>query len=190
MPFNLKGAKLPQRKKRILILDTSAFITGFDPLSVSEEQYSVPTVKDELIERSLPWVRFKAAVDSGKLKLKAPRVRFLDEVKASSKAVGDVLFLSPVDLQVLALALEQKSIGYEAVIVTDDYSIQNVADRVGINFVSLANFGIRFQLKWIIYCPACYRKYPSDYKFQFCKICGTKLKRKPMRKTRVGKASK
>ncbi len=135
-------------------------------------------------------MRFRAAVDSGKLKLKTPTAQSLDEVKASSKAVGDVLFLSPVDLQVLALALEQKSNGYEPLIVTDDYSIQNVADRVGINFVSLATFGIRFQLKWIIYCPACYRKYPSDYKFQFCKVCGTKLKRKPLRKTPAGKASK
>lgn len=181
---------MTQRKKRILILDTSAFISGFDPLSVSEEQMTVPTVKDEIVESSLPWVRFKAAVDSGKLKLKAPEARFLEAVKASSKAVGDVLFLSPVDLQVLALALEQKSLGYEPVIITDDYSIQNVADRVGISFVSLATFGIRFQLKWVIYCPACYRKYPSDYKFQSCKICGTKLKRKPLRKTPVGKASK
>lgn len=138
----------------------------------------------------MPWVRFKAAVDSGKLKLKTPMPQFLDEVKASSKAVGDVLFLSPVDLQVLALALEQKSAEYEPVIVTDDYSIQNVADRVGVNFASLSNFGIRFQLKWIIYCPACYRKYPSDYKFQRCRICGTELKRKPLRKTRLREASK
>jgi UPF0271 protein len=186
----IEGKVLTRHKKRVLILDTSAFIAGFDPLSVNEEQYTVPTVKDELIERSLPGVRFKAAVNHGKLKLRTPRARFLDEVKASSKAIGDVLFLSPVDLQVLALALEQKSSGYEPVIVSDDYSIQNVADRVDIDFVSLSTFGIRFQLKWVIYCPACHRKYPSDYKFKSCKICDTKLKRKPLRKTPVGKTSK
>ena len=124
-------------------------------------------------------------MESGKLKLEKPRVRFLNEVKETSKAIGDVLYLSEVDLQVLALALEQKGAGYNPLIVTDDYSIQNVAKQIGVNFASLATFGIRYRLKWILYCPACRRKYPSDYKPRTCQICGTKLKRKPLKKTRI-----
>lgn len=176
---------LTQRKKKIIILDTSALIAGFDPLSVKEEQYSVPTTEHELVANSLPWIRFKAAVDNGKLKLKKPKARFLNKVKESSKAVGDVLYLSEVDLQVLALALEQKGAGYNPLIVTDDYSIQNVANQIGVNFASLTTFGIRYRLNWILYCPACHRKYPSDYKPRTCQICGTKLKRKPLKKTPV-----
>ena len=175
-------------EKRVLVLDTSAFIAGFDPLSVAEEQYSVPEVRRELVSNSLPWVRFETAVDSRRLKVEVPTSRSLREVKEASKRVGDVLFLSDADLQVLALALELKDRGCNPQIVTDDYSIQNVADQLGIEFASLMTFGIRFRLQWMLYCPACYRRYPSDYGFKSCEVCGTELKRKPLRKKVVRKS--
>jgi len=126
-------------------------------------------------------------MESGKLRVKTPSIHFLDRVKESSKAVGDVLYLSQVDLQVLALALELKSTSHDPLIVTDDYSIQNVANQIGIDFASLMTFGIRYRLHWILYCPACHRKYPSDYKFKSCQVCGTELRRKPLRKTSIKK---
>ncbi len=172
---------------RILVLDASAFIAGFDPLSVAQEQYSVPKVREELASNSLPWIRFTTAVESGRLNIEAPSSRALKKVKEASKRVGDVLFLSDADLQVLALALELKEEGYKSQIVTDDYSIQNVADQLGIEFASLMTFGIRFRLEWVLYCPACHRKYPSDYGFKSCEVCGTELKRKPLKKKAVRK---
>jgi UPF0271 protein len=131
----------------------------------------------------MPWTRFKAAVENKRLRVKTPRNSFLQEVKEASRKVGDVRYLSEVDLQVLALALELKSVGLIPCIVTDDYSIQNVANQIGVNFSSLITYGIRRRFNWILYCPACHRKYPSDYKFKVCEVCGTKLKRKPLRKT-------
>jgi len=166
-----------------MVLDTSALIAGFDPLSIVDDVYSVGEVEVELASGSLPWVRFKTAVENGKLKLKAPKAEFLDRVKESSRDVGDMLFLSDVDLQVLALALELKNAGNELFIVTDDYSIQNVANQLGLEFAPLMTFGIRFRLHWIRYCPACRRKYPPDYKHKKCEVCGTELKRKPLKKS-------
>jgi UPF0271 protein len=168
--------------KRVIVLDTSAFLAGFDPFSISEEQYTIPMVKGEIMGGSMLGVRFKTAVESGRLKVKAPDETFLDKVKTSAKIIGDTFFLSETDFQILALALELKAHGYSPLIATDDYSIQNVADQMNIQFVSLATFGIRFRLQWIRYCPACRRKYPTDYKFSKCEICGTELKRKPTRK--------
>jgi len=176
---------LTKSSRRTIVLDTSAFIAGFDPFSVTDEVYSVPSVERELASNSLPWTRFKTAIESGKLRVKAPNREFVERVKESSKTVGDVLFLSEVDLHVLALALEMKSVGRIPLIVTDDYSIQNVADQVDVEFAPLMTFGIRFRHHWIMYCPACYRKYPPDYKNEMCTVCGTKLKRKPLRKTLV-----
>ena len=130
----------------------------------------------------MPWVRVKTAVESGKLKVKTPEKTFLDEVKKSANIIGDVFFLSETDFQILALALELKTHGYSPLIATDDYSIQNVADQLSIEFASLATFGIRFRLQWIRYCPACHRRYPADYKSRRCEVCGTELKRKPIQK--------
>ncbi len=166
-----------------MVLDTSAFIAGFDPLSIRDDVYSVGSVEVELASGSLPWVRFKTALENGKLKIKWPKAEFLDRAKESSRDVGDMLFLSDVDLQVLALALELRNAGNEPLIVTDDYSIQNVANQLGLEFAPLMTFGIRFRLYWIRYCPACRRKYPPDYKHRTCEVCGTELKRKPLKKT-------
>jgi UPF0271 protein len=165
-----------------MVLDTSAFLVGFDPFSISEDQATVPKVKDEMGTASMAWVRFKIAVENGKLKVKAPSEEFLNKVKASAITVGDSFFLSETDMQILALALELKAAGYNPQIVTDDYSIQNVATQMGIEFASLATFGIRRLLEWVRYCPACHREYPADYGSTSCAVCGTKLKRKP-RKT-------
>ena len=164
------------------MLDTSAFIAGYDPLSVSDEQYTVPKVTEELTADSLPWVRLNAAVESGKLKIKTPVESSIRRVEESSKTVGDMLYLSEADLHVLALALELKDAEYLPSIVTDDYSIQNVANHIGVGFSSLMTFGIRYRLYWILYCPECHHKYPPNYKMKKCKICGTMLKRKPLSK--------
>lgn len=172
-------------KQRVIVLDTSAFIAGFEPLSIQDPQYSVPEVKEELASNSLPWTRFNAAVENGKLTVKAPRAEYVEEVRASSKTVGDLLFLSEADKQVLALALELKGVGYKPQIVTDDYSMQNVANQLDMGFAPLMTFGIRYRFRWTLYCPACYRRYPADYQSKHCEICGTELKRKPIGKTPV-----
>jgi len=119
--------------------------------------------------------------------VKTPGISFFKEVKEASKKVGDARYLSEADVEVLALALELKSAGLDPLIVTDDYSIQNVANQVGVNFASLMTYGIRLRFNWILYCPACHRKYPSDYKFNFCEVCGTEIKRKPLKKSPLKK---
>ena len=163
-------------------MDTSAFVAGFDPFSIDEEQYTVPMVREEIRESSMAWVRFKTATESGKLKVRLPKKNFMDSVKESATLVGDTFFLSKTDLHVLALALELKAHGYSPLIATDDYSIQNVANQIGIEFTSLATFGIRFRLQWARYCPACHKKYPAEYKLRKCEVCGTELRRKPVKK--------
>ena len=171
--------------KKSVVLDTSAFVAGFDPFSINEEQYTVPMVREEIRENSIAWIRFKTAVDNGKIKVVTPDTAFLDRVKTSATAVGDTVFLSETDVQVLALALELKTEGYSTLLVTDDYSMQNVANQMNVQFTSLATFGIRFRLQWVRYCPACHKKYPPDHKFKICQICGTELKRKPIKRNNL-----
>jgi len=167
----------------VVVLDTSAFVAGFDPFSINEEQYTVPLVKEEFAGKTLAWTRITTAMESGKLRVKTPDTFFVEKVKAAASAVGDLFYLSETDIQVLALALQLKAQGYAPLIATDDYSIQNVAKHLNVEFASLATFGIRQPLRWIRYCPACHRKYPADYESKTCIVCGTELKRKPLRKT-------
>jgi UPF0271 protein len=142
-------------------------------------------VKQELVPESLPWVRFNIAASRNRLRLKTPHIHFLEKIRELSKRVGDILFLTEVDQQLLALALELKNAHQNPLIITDDYSIQNVATRMDVDFASLASLGICFSLQWVIYCPACYREYAQDYKQRHCEVCGTELKRKSLRKSPI-----
>ena len=164
-----------------MVLDTSAFVGGFDPFTIREEQVAPPMVEEEVKRNAMTLLRFSTAVESGRLKIFEPSQKSLNQVKASAASVGDSFFLSETDMQVLALALKIKARGDSPLIVTDDYSIQNVAKQLGLEFVSLVTFGIRRLLNWIRYCPACHRTYPPNYKSKTCSVCGTELKRKPQR---------
>jgi len=170
-----------KQSKRGVILDTSAFLAGFDPFSLGEEQFTVPKVEEEIRRNTMTKMRFETAIESGKLKIKAPSQEASESAKSSARKVGDWFKLSEADMQLLALAIELKMEGYIPQIVTDDYSIQNVATRLEIEFVALATFGIKRLLQWIRYCPACHREYRAECKAKECQVCGTELKRKPYR---------
>lgn len=148
---------------------------------MNEEQVTASSVGDEIRTNSMAYTRFKTAVESGKVEVKTPAQESLDRVEQCATALGDTFFLSATDKSLLAIALELKFLSFEPQIVTDDYSIQNVGKRLGIEFVSLATFGIRRVLEWIRYCPACHKEYAANSKVTECTVCGTELKRKPRR---------
>ncbi|MGF3521728.1 MAG: NOB1 family endonuclease [Candidatus Bathyarchaeia archaeon] len=166
------------------MVDASAFIAGFNPFSSGEEHVTTPMVEEE-VWNSMINLRIKAAVESGKLKIMAPSSEFLAKAKGYADSVGDAFVLSETDIQLLALALQLQAAGKNPLIVTDDYAIQNVATKMGLDFASLAAFGIRRLIQWTCYCPACHRKYPANVKSKTCSVCGTELKRKPQKTERT-----
>jgi endoribonuclease Nob1 len=167
---------------KTLVLDTSAFIMGFNP-SRKGEAYSVRSVEEELSNGSLPQLRFRMFSEKGDLTVQPPSARAQTIVDDATSKMGESGYLSKADREVLALALDLKLDGHETVIVSDDYAIQNVADHLQIGHSSLANFGIVHRFRWIMYCPACFRRYKPPEKT--CRVCGTALKRKVLSKARA-----
>jgi len=170
---------------KVLVLDTSALIMGLDPLGLEFETYSVPEVSVELREQTSPSYRLTMAISLGKLQIRTPTNTSLKEVLDRAKTLGDRIALSSADVNVLALALDLRKDGKDPVVVSDDYAVQNVAEGIGLSYQSLATLGIRQKFDWIRYCPACFRRYPGE--IQVCQVCGTKLKRKPLRKRAIRK---
>ena len=166
---------------KVLVLDTSAFIMGLDPLGLEDETYSVPDVVEELRTQAGPSYRLAVSSSSGKMRVQVPTDESLREVVSHAKLLGDRLVLSRADSNVLALALDLKKTGKVPIIVSDDYAIQNVAEGMGIGYQSLSSLGIRQKYKWTYYCPACFKRYIAG-DVQVCGVCGTKLKRRPLRK--------
>jgi UPF0271 protein len=155
---------------------------GLDPLGLQLESYSVPEVTEELRDQTGPTFRLALSSSSGKLRIRSPTSDSLKEIVQRAGMLGDKLALSQADTHVLALALDLRKEGTTPIIVSDDYAVQNVAEGFGIAYQSLATLGIRQKFNWAFYCPACFRRYPGAVDLEVCDVCGTKLKRKPLRK--------
>ncbi len=168
--------------QRVLVLDTSALVMGIDPSTLSLPVYTVSSVGDELAPDALPSARYHMSQMTRRLIVKDPSELSLKIVREMSVQVGDSGVLSKTDADVLALSLDLKESGLTPTIVSDDYAIQNVSEMLGIEHASLATFGIAMKFDWIYYCPACFRKYTVEDAGRVCRVCGTRLKRKVMRK--------
>ncbi len=164
---------------RHIILDASAFIQGYN-LSPEEEYHTVPEVLGE-IRDELGRLRYEGARGSGRLRETSPDGRWVAEVEERARASGEAHKLSATDKGLLALGLQLKAAGLEPTVVSDDYSVQNMASRLGFRFASQATRGIKRVLEWTIYCPGCRRMFDSPQEDNVCPVCGTELKRKPRR---------
>lgn len=165
-----------------VLLDTSAFIMGYEASDVDEEHYTVPAVREELRRGDLPKLRLDTARRTGRLKVLSPEDRYVAEVEAAAAELGETGVLSTTDRELLALGLQLRAEGKNPIVVSDDYSVQNVADRLGLRYRSLATPGIKRRFDWIIYCPGCRRSFSRPQPGGVCPICGTELRRKPIRK--------
>jgi endoribonuclease Nob1 len=165
---------------RAVILDTSAFIQGYN-MSPEEDYYTVPEVLGEIREE-LGRMRYDGARASGKLRETQPEAKWVIELEEKARTSGEAHKLSPTDKQLLALGLQLKAGGEAPTIVSDDYSVQNMASRLGFKFVAQVTRGIKKVLEWSIYCPGCRKQFTSPQEDNVCPICGTELKRKPRRR--------
>lgn len=165
-----------------LILDSSAFIQGLDPQN--EAAYTVPLVVGELRDGFIA-ARLRSMESTGRLKVVEPEEIYLGVVEDESLRMGESHVLSATDKQVLALGLQLMDMMLEPVIVSDDYSVQNMADALGLGYRGLATPGIKRQFTWTLYCPGCRREYAEPQPDDVCPICGTELKRRPSRKRGV-----
>ena len=148
-----------------VVLDTSAIIYLND-FRMFDEIFTVSDVIDEVKDRintlKLSGINFKV-VD--------PTESSIKEIKEIAKETGDLEKLSRTDIRILGLAKENG-----LTIISDDYNIQNVAEKIGINCVSLFNSKITKFIQWGKYCDNCKISYE---KRDTCPKCGNQLIRKP-----------
>lgn len=156
--------------KKIFVLDASAFIAGFKPLS--EECYTLSEVVAEL--KSEARLKTGLSLQEGSLRLIEPEERHIEKVKRVAQGSGDTARLSETDIKLLACALRLKEEGAVA-IVTDDYSVQNVAKLLDIEFASTTERGIKKIFRWHKVCRGCGKNFLASYSGA-CDVCGSEVR--------------
>ena len=167
-------------KKQVFILDTSAFLSG-KPIQMSTATLiTTPGVSGELRPGGRDFRHFELLQEIG-LTIHLPSKESLTRVKQTAKETGDDRRLSEADTEVIALALDiNKDPTQEAAILSDDYSIQNVASTLKIKFFGFSQKGITKKFKWVSRCPGCGKRFTEI--MTICPICGTATRSSPVRK--------
>lgn len=156
------------------VLDASAFINGYVP--EGRENYTVRSVTEEVRDfRSM--MILEDALREGRLKITEPDPESMKVVEDAISESGDIMRLSPTDMEVIGLAVSLRGKD-DVTVITDDYTIQNTLKILGIGFRSVLTSGIRDTYSWRRVCTGCRRVYPLDYEFEECEICGSRIVRK------------
>jgi UPF0271 protein len=153
------------------VLDASAFIYGIVP---GGEMVTPPRVYAEVRDEGS---RLKLELLTG-LSVREPGAQYVDEVKIAAGETGDAHRLSASDIDLLALALEEKSSGKDVTILTDDYSVQNLARKMSLSITPLHQKRIKYKIVWEKRCMGCNRTYKEG---DVCEVCGSPLKLKKAR---------
>ena len=146
------------------VLDASALLSG---ASFDGELYTTPEAVGEVRRHgSTPQLD---AILATKVRVLTPAADSLEAVDAVARETGDVARLSPTDRGLLALARE-----LGGTILTDDYSIQNVAARLGLPYERVLERGISEVVRWRYRCTGCGRFFEEPLKE--CPVCGSRVK--------------
>ncbi len=161
-------------KKKFFIIDTSAILSG-KPITITDAAIvTTPGVSDEFSPGGRDFRMFELLKETG-LTIEMPSKDAIKTAKQTAKETGDDRRLSLADIEIVALALDiNKKPDQEATILSDDYSIQNVASTLDIKYQGFMQKEITKKFKWVSRCPGCGKQFNEIKKI--CTICGTATK--------------
>ncbi len=153
------------------VLDSSALLSGKE---FEGELFIVPGVQRELRKYGVT-PQLAAFLDT-KVRILTPAKEAIIQIQNKAKETGDDRRLSPVDMDLLALASE-----LSATLVTDDYSIENLAKALGIPYEAVMMPPITEEVRWKYRCTGCRKIWPEWH--DACPICGAPLRTSRPKKT-------
>jgi UPF0271 protein len=151
------------------ILDATSFYAGV-PFSSQEQSFTTPLVFEEIKHIKKNHDAVQALIDLDRLRIIEPEKKFTDLILEKASQTGDLPDLSKGDVSVLALCVQ-----LNGELVTDDYTVSNVAKHLDLKVIPIMTKGISKVLESVYFCPACGKvlKKMSD-----CPICGNKLRKR------------
>lgn len=162
-----------------LVLDSTAFYSGL-PLVCSDPLYTTPSIISEISHRSVSELSLETLVGTGRLKIVDPSTTAIRTIEKNALDSGDSFKLSKADVELLALALDlQKEM--MVTLISDDYSIQNLASTLNIRVAKGLSKGISRVARWLLYCRGCGKTFRGKNPL-VCDICGTELSWKDLNK--------
>lgn len=157
-----------------LVLDTSLLLGGKDPPR-GPRWATTPEAAAEVSPGGRDARRYEDWTSLG-LEVRQAGAAALARVDEAGSRAGTLSRLSAADRSLLALALE---LGAESTLVTDDYTMLDMAKRLGIRTQTVNQEGIRANLDFRPRCSGCGRWFEAPQKADVCPVCGSGVKPRP-----------
>lgn len=157
---------------RWYVLDTSLLLGGKDPPR-DGAWATTPEAEAEVRPGGRDARRFEDWRAIG-LQVRAAGPAARGQVESAARAAGNLARLSGADLSLLSLALE-----LGGTLVTDDYTMLDVARRLGVATSTVNQRGIAAALDFRPRCTGCGRWFSAPQKGEVCPVCGSPVKPKP-----------
>ncbi|NPA99064.1 MAG: nucleotide-binding protein [Crenarchaeota archaeon] len=176
--YLIGGGSSSSSRKICIVLDTGALLAKYHLLAnIQGAEYLIPIEVYNEVKDAENREALELGLAIGRIRVEVPDSISVDETIKTAKKVGELVKLSQTDIAVAALALSLKKKYGNVVVVTDDYSLQNLLHHMGIGFKPLRTMGIRKPRKYRVFCPVC-GYVPSSPQEQICPLCGSKIIRR------------
>ena len=150
------------------VLDATAIRSGM-VISGEAEWFTTPSIISEIKKGRL--AKDLELLSDISITVADPGPDSVNTIKEAASKTGDIGRLSEPDVSILALAFELGGI-----LLTDDYSIQNVAEVLDIKYKSGSQEGIKEIYEWAWRCRGCGRYFGEEPAGKECKICGSEVR--------------
>lgn len=157
---------------RWYVLDTSLLLGGKDPPR-DGSWATTPEAEAEIRPGGRDARRLEDWRSLG-LQVRAAEPTARAQVEAAARAAGNLARLSRADVSLLSLALE-----LGGTLVTDDYTMLDVAARLGVPTSTVNQRGIAARLDFRPRCTGCGRWLDAMPPKGDCPVCGSPVKPKP-----------
>lgn len=157
-----------------LVLDTGLLLAGMDP-PPGARWATTPEAAAEVRPGGRDARRFEDWRSIG-LQVRSPGPDARARVDEVARAAGSLERLSAADRSLLALALEMA-----ATLVTDDYTMLDVARRLDVPARTVQQRGVETTMDWAPRCAGCGRWFDEAPPGDECPVCGSAVRARPRR---------
>ncbi len=151
------------------VYDASAFYAGI-PFASPEIGLTTTLIYNEIKHIKKSHGVLDTLLETGRLKIIDADSSNVEFISMEAKKTGDFQKLSKADISALALSYQ-----IDAILITDDFAVSNLAKNLKLKVQPIMTNGIRDIGKWIHYCSGCKMEFTVN---EFCPNCGNKLNRK------------
>jgi len=164
----------------VYVIDAGVLISTWTDKKLESNFCTTPGIIEEVRNR-MSRFRAETLFLLEKMHERTPSIDEVKRIESVATSTGDRSVLSNNDIELIALASTLISEGEDVILVSTDFAVLNTATQLDIPIID-PNMRFKKKIVWGMSCPACQYRSKTPARDTECPVCGTPMKRTPLRK--------